>query len=110
MISILCEYLCHAKTAKAFKLCNQSHASSVSMLPHTHLSWIDMIVNKNWLYKLLFESSYKNIPLPVYPWPGRKHEHEINMHNADTVLDKAPGQEAFCTVMAFILDKHSLLL
>ncbi len=37
----------------------------------------------------------KNIPLPVYPWPGWKHEHEINMHNADTVLDKAPGQEAF---------------
>ncbi len=47
------------------------------------------------------ESSYKNIPLPVYPWHGRKHEHEINMHNADTVLDKAPGQEAFCTVMSF---------
>ncbi len=30
---------------------------------------------------------------------GRKHEHGIHMHNADIVLDKAPGQEAFCTVM-----------
>ncbi len=28
-----------------------------------------------------------------------EHEYEINMHNADTVLDKAPGQEAFCTVI-----------
>ncbi len=30
-----------------------------------------------------------------------KYEHEINMHNADTVLDKAPGQEAFCTVYMY---------
>ncbi len=28
------------------------------------------------------------------------YEHEINMHNADTVLDKVPGQEAFCTVLS----------
>ena len=29
-------------------------------------------------------------------------QHEINMHNADTVLDKAPGQEAFSTVFGFV--------
>ena len=29
-----------------------------------------------------------------------RYEHEINMHNADIVLDdKAPGQETFCTVI-----------
>ena len=38
----------------------------------------------------------KKISLPVYPWPWGKHEHEINMHNI--ALDKAAGQEAFCTV------------
>ncbi len=35
-------------------------------------------------------------------WPVGIMQHftinEINMHNADTVLDKAPGQETFCTV------------
>ena len=65
----------------------------------------------------IFESSYKNIPLPVYPWPGRKHEHDINMHNTDTGLDKAPGQEAFCTVITiafhspnhlWVVNVHSL--
>ena len=37
-----------------------------------------------------------------------KHEHEINMHNADTVLNKAPGQEAFSTVIGTPFQSHEI--
>ncbi len=39
-----------------------------------------------------------------------KKEHEINMHNADTVLDKAPGQETFSTVYMYFYVYASIFI
>ncbi len=43
--------------------------------------------------------------IPVCCAPGQKHLHDMNMHNSDTVLDKAGGQGHLCRVLCIVIQR-----